>query len=57
MTFKTASELYFEAIKIAEKKHLNKLSSLYNNLCIMYKDDSEYYKNIVYLRIAKNLKE
>ncbi|EDP94311.1 sensor histidine kinase [Kordia algicida OT-1] len=113
--FKTASELYFQAIEIAEKNHLNKLSSLYNNLCIMYmvndyeksefygkkavetseysskttdaksalvnlgiaqsllkkyeeaqenfdkyfqyKDESDYHKNIVYLRIAKNLKE
>ena len=34
--FKTASDLYFTAIKIAEKKHPKLVSSLYNNLCIMY---------------------
>lgn len=34
--FKTASELYFKAIKIAEQNHPKLVSSLYNNLCIMY---------------------
>lgn len=34
--FKTASELYFKAIEIAEKNHPKLVSSLYNNLCIMY---------------------
>jgi len=34
--FKKASELYFRAIEIAEEKHPNLVSSLYNNLCIMY---------------------
>ena len=34
--FKTASEIYFNAIEIAEKNHPKLVSSLYNNLCIMY---------------------
>ncbi|WP_405562989.1 histidine kinase dimerization/phosphoacceptor domain -containing protein [Polaribacter sp. Asnod6-C07] len=45
--FKTASELYFKAIEIAEKKHPKLVSSLYNNLCIMYMSTdykkAEYY--------------
>ena len=34
--FKTASEIYFNAIEIAEKNHPKLVSSLYNNLCIIY---------------------
>ena len=45
--FKTASELYFKAIEIAEKNHPKIVSSLYNNLCIMYMstdyDKAEFY--------------
>ena len=45
--FKTASELYFKAIEIAEKNHPKLVSSLYNNLCIMYMstdfEKSEFY--------------
>ncbi|WP_397445510.1 tetratricopeptide repeat protein [Polaribacter sp. R77954] len=115
--FQTASELYFEAIEIAEQNNPELMTSLYNNLCIMYMvtdyeksefygkkavetsvydkssdkhkeksalvnlgiaqsllkkykeakttfdrylaftDESEYHKNIVNLRIAKNYKE
>lgn len=115
--FETASEIYFEAIEIAEKNNPDLITSLYNNLCIMYmvtdyeksefygkkavetsiydkskdkrkqksalvnlgiaqsvlkkydeakttfdrylafNDESEYHKNIAYLRIAKNYKE
>ncbi|WP_439130271.1 hypothetical protein [Polaribacter sp.] len=45
--YATASQLYFKAIEIAEKKHPKLVSSLYNNLCIMYmvtdKSKSEFY--------------
>ncbi|MBU3010850.1 sensor histidine kinase [Polaribacter vadi] len=45
--FKTASELYFKAIEIAEKNHPKLVSSLYNNLCIMFMS-TDYEKAVFY---------
>ncbi|MFK8060434.1 MAG: histidine kinase dimerization/phosphoacceptor domain -containing protein [Polaribacter sp.] len=43
-----ASELYFKAIEIAEKNHKKYVSSLYNNLCIMYITKKDYSKAALY---------
>jgi two-component sensor histidine kinase len=46
--YKSAAKNYFIAVEIAEKHHTNYLSSLYNNLCIMYMQTNDFNKSIIY---------